>query len=152
MTTPEKIKLVNTNAQQTVTLICRGTGNPEVQLLWLNKGGVLNDNCSGGMLDEAFGEAALDHNNFYDSLSDFDHLFVREVMGEAPELSEVRRNCSIDVSIDNSGQPVTISKLTIVDVHLLEPETFVCLGENGVENLLNTSEVVSIKLELDGES
>lgn len=145
MTTPEKIKLVNTNAQQTVTLICRGTGNPEVQLLWLNKGGVLNDNCSGGMLDEAFGEAALD-------LSNFDHLFVREVMGEAPELSEVRRNCSIDVSIDNSGQPVTISKLTIVDVHLLEPETFVCLGENGVENLLNTSEVVSIKLELDGES
>ena len=148
VTTPEKNKVVNTNAQQSVTLICRATGNPQPQILWINKRGPLNNNCSGGMLNEAFGEAALDHNAFNTT-----NLLQPEAspVGEAPEIIGARGNCSIQVFIDTSGLPVTTTELTIMDIHLLESETFVCVAENGVDNLLNTSESASIKLELDGE-
>ena len=150
VTTPEKNKVVNINAQQSVTLICRATGNPQPQVLWINKRGPLNNNCSGGMLNEAFGEAALDHAAF-----DTNNLFPPEAaptaIGEAPEVIGPRENCSIQVFIDNSSLPVTTSELTIMDIHMLESETFVCVAENGVDNLLNTSESASIKLELDGE-
>ena len=134
-----------------VSLTCRATGNPEPQVIWINRGGVLNNNCSGGMLDSTFGEAALDYESFYNNLTDFDHLFVREVMGEAPEMGSVRRNCSITFYTDHTPLPVTVSVLTIRDLHLLESATFVCVAENGVENLLNTSEVASVELMIDGE-
>ena len=143
--------MINTNVEQTVSLMCRASGNPEPQVIWINRGGVLNDNCSGGMLDSAFGEAALDYNTFYNNLTDFDHLFVREVMGEAPEAGRVRNNCSISIYIDHTSLPVTVSVLTIRDLHLLESATFVCVAENGVENLLNTSEAASVQLMIDSE-
>ena len=102
------------------------------------------------MLNEAFGEAALDHTAF-DTNNLFPSTAAPTPIGEAPEVIGPRENCSIQVFIDTSGLPVTTSELTIMDIHLLESETFVCVAENGVDNLLNTSESASIKLELDGQ-
>lgn len=103
----------------------------------------MNDNCSGGMLDAVFGEAALDTNSdFYDNLTNFDHLFG---VGEAPEI-EAHSNCSISLMVDETALPVTVSVLKLMRLDVLESATFVCVGENGVTNLLNTSESVTIEL------
>ena len=146
VTTTNSTYNLNANIYDKVTLTCQAFGNPEPQLIWVGKNGILNDKCIGGTLDGYFGEAAIDYSEFY-NFSDFSDDF-----GVDP--SNLSISCSINITRNESASPfpITMSTLTIFDLHLLKSTNFVCIGDNGIDKLPNRSSRTLISLMLNGNS
>lgn len=133
---------VNTNVEKEVSFSCKAFGNPQPQVIWIGENGVLNDDCN-GELNSVFGEAAFDYDEFYENI----------VFNDPTPY--IPQNCEILISTDpavTEGPQTTTSVLTIKDLHSesINYTSFRCFGENGISNMIQEKEFVTVELELEG--